>query len=107
MVSPQGESAPTGQKIERTLSFGVKKPRSFAPDVVFIESDGANHLHERRVEMAFVQFVLPALLCVEPRKESLVHSKREGCARNSTEVREPQSPHVNAVVTLAASPKSF
>lgn len=78
MIASQSEYAPACQKIQIPAASGVEKPRTLAVNVVLIEPDGSNHLYEGWIKMAFVQFVLPPLLGVEPPEESLVHSERGG-----------------------------
>jgi len=74
MIAPQREYPPTGQQIQIAVSFGIEQPRSFPPHILLVEPDRAQHFHERRIDIAFVQFVLTALLGVQPREKTLIHT---------------------------------
>jgi len=78
MVSPQREHPPAREKIQVTAALGIEEPRAFPAYVVLIETDGADRLHKRGVEIPLVQFILAALLGVQPREKSLVHSMKGG-----------------------------
>src|SRR5580704_18084063 len=75
MISSQCEHSPARQKIEVPVTFGIEKPRAFSTNVVLIETDGPDHRYKRGINMALVQFVLAALLAVEPFEKFWVHKK--------------------------------
>ena len=51
MISPQREHAPAGEQIKIFVTGFIPQPAPFAADVFLVEPDGAEHLHERWVEM--------------------------------------------------------
>src|SRR5581483_6533878 len=69
MISPQRKYAPTGQHVQISPPFRIEQVASLAPHVLFVETDGAQHLYKCRIDVSFVEFVLPALLAVEPGQE--------------------------------------
>ena len=76
MIAAQREDTPASEQIQVTPALGIEEPRAFSAHIVFIETDGAQHLHERGVEMAFVQLIPAALLGFKPLWESLVHKNK-------------------------------
>ena len=54
MVSPQRENSPAGEEIQVTAALRIEQPFALTADIVLIETDGPDHLHECRIQVVLV-----------------------------------------------------